>query len=279
MPPAEIVTGTLPELEDALADAIVRAREADPLAPVTVMVGHVLLKRYLPRMLAARGVAHLNVRFMRPNELAEELSPGGDAERARLSPAAERLLMREVAAAASGYFSRDRRRRRLHRRLDAALPRAGDGRVRQRDRARPGAARRRPGRQSREVQRTGEALRPLPPAARDCEARRARGAIRAGRRRAVRGAAAGVRAVGAVRVADAADRAHRGGAAGDGCSSHDRGWTRTRRTRRSARGCSPRGRRSARSAAMRPTRRRSIVSRARCFATARRPSMRRTCRW
>ena len=105
MPPAEIVTGTLPELEDALADAIVRAREADPLAPVTVMVGHVLLKRYLPRMLAARGVAHLNVRFMRPNELAEELSPGGDAERARLSPAAERLLMREVAAAASGYFS------------------------------------------------------------------------------------------------------------------------------------------------------------------------------
>lgn len=106
MPPTEIVTGTLPELEDALADAIARAREADPLAPVTVMVGHVLLKRYLPRMLAARGVAHLNVRFMRPNELAEELSPGGDAERARLSPAAERLLVREVAASAGGYFAK-----------------------------------------------------------------------------------------------------------------------------------------------------------------------------
>lgn len=59
-----------------------------------------LLKRYhLPRMLSARGVAPLNVRFMGPNEPAEELSPGGDAERTRLPPAAERLLMREVAAA------------------------------------------------------------------------------------------------------------------------------------------------------------------------------------
>lgn len=105
MPPVEIVTGTLAELEDALVDAIVRAREADPLAPVTVMVGHVLLKRYLPRMLAARGVAHLNVRFVRPNELAEALSPDADAERARLSPAAERLLAREVATSAGGYFA------------------------------------------------------------------------------------------------------------------------------------------------------------------------------
>ena len=71
MPPAEIVTGTLSELEDALADAIARARKHDPLAPVTVLVGHVLLKRYLPRMIAARGIAHINVRFLRPNELAD----------------------------------------------------------------------------------------------------------------------------------------------------------------------------------------------------------------
>lgn len=105
MPPAEIVTGTLAEIEDALAGAIVSARAGDPLAPVTVVVGHVLLKRYLPRMLAARGIAHLNVRSVRPNELAAALSPGADAARGRLSPSAERLLVREVASGASGYFA------------------------------------------------------------------------------------------------------------------------------------------------------------------------------
>jgi hypothetical protein len=104
MPPAEIVTGTLSELEDALAEAIENARAADPLAPVTVMVGHVLLKRYLPRMLAVRGVTQMNVRFLRPNELAVALSPGADRDHARLAPAAERLLVRRVASAASGYF-------------------------------------------------------------------------------------------------------------------------------------------------------------------------------
>ncbi len=105
MPPVEIVTGTLAELEDALADAIRREREAGALTPITVMVGHVLLKRYLPRMLAARGVAQLNVAFMRPNELAVALSPDADTDRARLSPAVERLLVREVASAAGGYFA------------------------------------------------------------------------------------------------------------------------------------------------------------------------------
>ena len=105
MAPAGIVTGTLSELEDALADAIERARRPDPLAQVTVLVGHVLLKRYLPRMVAARGTAHVNVRFLRPNELADQLSPAGDADGARLSPAAERLLIRDVAAAADGYFA------------------------------------------------------------------------------------------------------------------------------------------------------------------------------
>lgn len=104
MPPVEIVTGTLTELEDAFAAAMRREREAGALTPITVMVGHVLLKRYLPRMLAARDIPQLNVAFMRPNELAESLSPSADADRARLSPAAERLLVREVAAAASGYF-------------------------------------------------------------------------------------------------------------------------------------------------------------------------------
>ena len=166
MPPAEIVTGTLSELEDALADAVVHAREPDPLAPVTVLVGHVLLKRYLPRMLAARGIGQINVRFVRPNELAESLSPESDRERARLSPAAERLLVRRVAASAERLLRGDRGPRRVHRSADAAVPRTGAGRLRRPGAASPGAARRRPGRQPREVRRTGGALRRLLRAAR-----------------------------------------------------------------------------------------------------------------
>ncbi len=104
MPPAEIVTGALVQIEDALADAVQRARAADPLAPVTVLVGHVLLRPYLRRMLAARGIAQLNVNFVQPHELAEQLAPAGAAPRQALSPGANRLLVREIAASAQGYF-------------------------------------------------------------------------------------------------------------------------------------------------------------------------------
>jgi len=105
MAPAEIVTGALAQIEDALADAVERARAADPLAPVTVLVGHVLLRPYLRRMLAARSIAQLNVNFLQPHELAEQLSPADAAPRQALSPGANRLLVREIAASAQGYFA------------------------------------------------------------------------------------------------------------------------------------------------------------------------------
>ncbi len=105
MAPAEIVTGPLPELEDAFVEAVERLRAPDPLAPVTVLVGHVLLKRYLPRMLARRGHAHINMRFVTMNELAATLAPDDvELEKPHLSPDAERLIVREIAAGATGYF-------------------------------------------------------------------------------------------------------------------------------------------------------------------------------
>lgn len=104
MPPADFVTGALPELEDALADAVRDAKRDDPLAPVTVLVGQVLLKRYLPRMLAQRGIAHINVRFVSPHELARDLTPPELALGTRITPAANRLLVRRVAAAADGVY-------------------------------------------------------------------------------------------------------------------------------------------------------------------------------
>jgi ATP-dependent helicase/nuclease subunit B len=104
MPPVEIVTGALPELEDALADAVASARHLDPLGPVTVLVDNVLLRPYLSRALALRGVPLINAQFLRPNELAERLA-GPNDDKPRLTPNAERLLTREIAREAHGYFA------------------------------------------------------------------------------------------------------------------------------------------------------------------------------
>jgi RecB family exonuclease len=108
MPPPRLITGTIAQLEDALASAVSSARASDPLAPVTVLIGHVLLRPYLRRALALRGVAQVNVRYLRPYELAMELSQHDASLRAlpRLTPAAERLLVRDVAGSASGYFGK-----------------------------------------------------------------------------------------------------------------------------------------------------------------------------
>ena len=82
------------------------ARERDPLARVTVLVGHVLLRPYLRRMLAARSAGQINVRMLQPHQLAAELAAGRvHAAKPRLTTQARRLLVREVAATASGYFA------------------------------------------------------------------------------------------------------------------------------------------------------------------------------
>ncbi len=98
--------GDLAAIEGALARAVAGARPDDALAPVTVLVGHVLLRPYLRRTLARRGLAQLNVRYVLPQELAEDLARTG-ASRARPRPSrwAERLLVREMAEQAGGYFA------------------------------------------------------------------------------------------------------------------------------------------------------------------------------
>ncbi len=106
MPQTTLIIGDLAAIEADLAGRIFAARGAgDPLRPATVLVGSTLLKPYLRRMLAQRGVALLNVRFVRASELAEELVPGLRG-RPRLSRWAERMLVREVAEGARGYFER-----------------------------------------------------------------------------------------------------------------------------------------------------------------------------
>ncbi|HZP57534.1 MAG TPA: PD-(D/E)XK nuclease family protein [Dehalococcoidia bacterium] len=100
----ELVSGSLERLEAALAERILRAREGrDALAPVTVLIGHALLRPYLRRALALRGVPQINVRFLMPHELAAELAPPDAAP--RLPIAVERLLARRAAASAQGYLA------------------------------------------------------------------------------------------------------------------------------------------------------------------------------
>ncbi len=105
-----LVAGTIEEIEGALAAAVAAARADDPLALVTVVVGHVLLRPYLRRALARRGIAQINVRFVLPHELAADLARGTDGGKPRLTPPAERLLVRDVAEQAGGYFAHIRHR-------------------------------------------------------------------------------------------------------------------------------------------------------------------------
>jgi RecB family exonuclease len=104
MPTPTVISGTIDALEDALARAVRDARLGDPLAPVTVLIGHVLLRPYLRRALAMRGVAQINVRFVRPNELAGQMAAVAQDARPRFVPGVERLLVRDIAGQAVGYF-------------------------------------------------------------------------------------------------------------------------------------------------------------------------------
>jgi hypothetical protein len=105
MPQLRLVTGPVSGLEEAFIRDVATAREADPLAKVTVLVGQSLLKRYLPRMLAKGGSAHINVHFRMPDELAAELGRPTIGPSTRMSRNAERLLVRLTAETAKGYFA------------------------------------------------------------------------------------------------------------------------------------------------------------------------------
>jgi hypothetical protein len=75
MPEHCIITGSFSTvLEDALARDIADAKNADPLAPVVVLVGSNMLGTYLARMLARRGASHVGIRFLTLAGLAKELA-------------------------------------------------------------------------------------------------------------------------------------------------------------------------------------------------------------
>jgi ATP-dependent helicase/DNAse subunit B len=63
-----------PELEEAFFLWVREKKEKDPLAPLVVLVGSNLLGLYLRRLLALRGLNHINLRFLTFIDLARALA-------------------------------------------------------------------------------------------------------------------------------------------------------------------------------------------------------------
>jgi RecB family exonuclease len=68
-----LICGDFPDLEAAFIERVRELKRADPLAPLFVLVPTNLLRRHLSRVLAERGVPHLNVRFVTFSSLVRDL--------------------------------------------------------------------------------------------------------------------------------------------------------------------------------------------------------------
>lgn len=102
-----LVTGAPCAVERAFLDRIASLRHVDALAPVDVLVGGVLLRPYLQRLIADTSPGMLNVRFHTLGEFGVRLGERHLAVSGRrpLPAMAERALMREVAGGCTGYFA------------------------------------------------------------------------------------------------------------------------------------------------------------------------------
>jgi ATP-dependent helicase/nuclease subunit B len=102
-----VITGRPAALRVALAERVAELRRADPLSPITVLVGASLQRPFLARWLATRLGAHANVRVLMPGDLALLLcAPALVAQgRRALPPLADRVLLADVARKHSGYFA------------------------------------------------------------------------------------------------------------------------------------------------------------------------------
>jgi RecB family exonuclease len=102
-----VISGRPFELTEALAGRVRELRAADPLSPISVLVGGSLQRPWLQRRLAARLGAHANVRILMPGDLALLLgaAPLVAQERRALPPLADRVLLADVARKQSGYFA------------------------------------------------------------------------------------------------------------------------------------------------------------------------------
>jgi RecB family exonuclease len=101
-----ITLGRPGALRDALAERVAELRAADPLTPITLLVGASLQRPYLARWLASRLGGHANVRILMPGDLALLLGAPQLLEEGRraLPPLADRVLLAQVARARPGYF-------------------------------------------------------------------------------------------------------------------------------------------------------------------------------
>ena len=106
MPPLSLITGPPSALDAALAAEIRTHKSANPLAPITVLVGGSLLRPFLRARLATLLDGHINVRVVTPAELALRLGEPGliAGERSPITPLADRAVAQELARAATSYF-------------------------------------------------------------------------------------------------------------------------------------------------------------------------------
>jgi ATP-dependent helicase/nuclease subunit B len=101
-----LVTGRLPELETAFLGRIAAARREDPFSPIDVVLGGVLQRPYLQRLIADTSSGLLNVRFATLGELGIRLGerPLIEARRRPLPAMAARGFAAEIARGTDGYF-------------------------------------------------------------------------------------------------------------------------------------------------------------------------------
>ena len=101
-----LVTGRLPDLEAAFLARVASIRRADPFSPIDVIVGGVLQRPYLQRLIADTSSGLLNVRVSTLGELGIRLGERSliDAGRRPLPAMAARGFAGEVARATDGYF-------------------------------------------------------------------------------------------------------------------------------------------------------------------------------
>ena len=106
MSPLSLITGPPSSLDRALADEIRACKAADPLAPVTVLVGGSLLRPFLRARLADLLDGHINVNVLTPAELALRLGEPAliAGDRLPITPLADRALAEEIARGARSYF-------------------------------------------------------------------------------------------------------------------------------------------------------------------------------
>jgi ATP-dependent helicase/nuclease subunit B len=102
-----MISGPPAALREALASRVRELRAADPLSPITVLVGASLQRPFLQRWLAAKLGAHANVRILMPGDLALLLgaAPLVAQGRRALPPLADRVLLADVARKHPGYFA------------------------------------------------------------------------------------------------------------------------------------------------------------------------------